>query len=386
MSKHRLDDLLADGTIDKLLVECRTDREMSSRLGVTIDALQKWRGRRGLDAGYRKIDKSIEYSISGIRIEYADTQIRNDFADEERTQPSIQIEAPRTWHASDFRNPEALPYNDTPEHVSRKLTREECPDGTLILWTSDIHVPIHNEPVVRLMIDCAERTGVSRVVVGGDGLDFNCLSMHKKESARTVKHATILEEVEPGRWLMDWFATKRSTWILGNHEDRLKRFIDENPAFHGSVAGNFAQVVNLPSGIEVLPQGSEVRLGNLSMRHLDAEFKNGTGGKYPAQRLLEMLPDQSTIGGHLHRISQARRTTRDEEGIKRTRCAWVMGHLSHEHMHYNYVSTTPNWQTGFGLVRVWWEDDRPRWSVYQIEVLFDRYNRPYFEFGGWLYR
>jgi hypothetical protein len=270
--------------------------------------------------------------------------------------------------------------------MTRRLTKEECPDGTLMLWMSDVHIPIHNEPVCRLIVECAERAGVSQVTIGGDGLDFNCLSKHAKESHRTVSHATILEEVEPGRWLMNWWASKRSRWVLGNHEDRLKRFVDENPAFHGSVVGNFAQVVNLPSGIEVIPQAGRIQVGNLTLCHLDAEFKNSSGGKNPAQRVLEMLPDHSTIGGHFHRICQARRTTIDEYGIKRTRCAWIVGHLSHEHLHYGYVSTTPNWQTGFGLIRFWWEDDRPRWSVYQIEVLFDRHNRPYFEFEGRLYR
>lgn len=295
------------------------------------------------------------------------------------------------FEAADFRDEDKVratnaPYQPPVTPLSRKLTRDELPDGSLILWASDIHIPIHNEAACRLMVECAERNGVTRVVAGGDILDMNCLSKHAPESRRSVEHATILEEVEPGRWLLNWFATKQTDLILGNHEDRLKRFVDDNPVFHGSVASNFAKVVELPDGINVIPQGGEVRLGNLSMCHLDALLKNGTGGKYPAQRVLDLQPDHSTIGGHVHRITQARRTSLDEDGIKRTRCAWTMGHMSHEHMHHNYVSVSPNWQTGFGLIRVWWEGDRPRWSVYPIEVLFDRYNRPYFEFNGAVHR
>jgi hypothetical protein len=273
---------------------------------------------------------------------------------------------------------------DSEQRHIKKLTRKDCPDGTLMLWASDIHIPIQNDPVCRLMVECAERAGVTRVIAGGDILDINCLSKHAKESHRTVEHATILEEVEPGRWLLDWFATKNTTMFLGNHELRLKRFIDENPAFHGSVAGNFAKVCDLPAGIEVIE--GEVRLGNLALFHGHDEFKNGTGGKYPAQKILDMFPDQSSIHGHLHRFGTAYRTTVDEDGVKRTRRVYSMAHLSHEHMHYGYVSRNPNWQTGFGLIRVWWEDDRPRWTVYQVEVLFDRNNRPYFEFEGRLYR
>jgi hypothetical protein len=213
---------------------------------------------------------------------------------------------------------------------------------------------------------------------------MNCLSKHAKESARTVAHATVLEEVEPARWFLNWAATKPCDYLLGNHEDRLKRFIDENPAFHGSLASNLGKMCDLPPSINVLD--GEVRIGNLSIVHGHHQFKNGSGGKYPAQRLLDLQPDQSTIAGHVHRQHQACRTTRDEDGIKRTRRATTLGHLSHEHMHYGYVSSSPNWQTGFAFIRFWWDDDRPRWSLYPIEVLFDRHDRPYFEFNGIVHR
>jgi hypothetical protein len=289
------------------------------------------------------------------------------------------------WQPSDFRNPEALPYEPPVTPMVRKLTRDECPDGTLILWASDIHIPIHHEEACRLMVECAERSGVKRAVIGGDGLDMNCLSTHAKESRRTVKHATIMAEIEPGRWLLDWFATKETDYVLGNHEDRLKRFIDENPAFHGSLVSNFGKICELPSRINVIPQAGEVRLGNLAFVHGDAEFKNGTGGKYPASKLLEVYPEQSTICGHVHRMATACRTARDEDGIHRTRRAWTMGHMSVEEMHYGYVSKNPNWQNGFAMIRVYWEGNRPRWTVYPIEVLSDRRNRPYFEFEGRVY-
>lgn len=289
------------------------------------------------------------------------------------------------FDASDFRNPEALPYQPPSTPMVRKLTQAECPTGSRILWVSDVHIPIHNEAALRLMVECAEQSGVTHVVAGGDIFDFNCLSQHDKEAYRTVEHATLLEEVEPGRWFMDWLASKRSIIILGNHEGRLNRFVDRNPAFHGSVMSNFAQLVNLPRGIEVVPQGGSVRLGNLSMRHMDAEFKNSGGGKYPAQRVLDMYPDESNIGGHCHRKSVARRTTRDEDGIKRTRCVWMMGHMSNEDDHLGYMSPSPNWQTGFGFVDVYWVDGRPRWTVTQVEVLFDSRNRPYFQFERRVY-
>jgi hypothetical protein len=425
-SPGRLDSMLSDGTLCHLAYVSKNQSDLARRCGITPDAFISWRIRfrvkngvsaptfeelqRGLPVERGVLTDAQNLAVArvfqqGPRVHPERDEIsdrgpeitdRDDFDvdvsdwDDEPTQPNAQTPTVvGARNPPDFSNwPEALNDNwRTHEQPasSRKLTREDCPDGSLILWASDVHIPIHNDVACRLMVECAERSGVSRVIAGGDILDLNCLSKHAKESRRTVEHATILEEVEPGRWLLDWFATKPTDYILGNHEDRLKRFVDENPAFHGSLVSNFAQVTNLPSGINVLPQGGEVRLGSLSARHLDAEFKNSSGGKYPAQRVLEMLPDQSTIGGHVHRITTACRTTRDEHGINRTHKAWTMGHMSHEHMHSNYVSSSPNWQEGFGMIRVCWEGERPRFSVYQIEVLRDRNNRPMFEWDGYWY-
>lgn len=378
--------MLADGRLAAAAVGAQAWADVARRIGVTPKALTCARKRAGARVPSLEELQGAPRFANSESVPSTSTAIPNmgtPPANENRWPNLLEFEA------ATFRDESAVyraPYVSPAAQSFRKWTQADAPDGTLAMWISDVHIPIQDDPALRLAVECAERMGVTRVVAGGDILDMNCLSKHAKESRRTVEHATVLEEVEPGRWFLDWLATKQTDFIIGNHEDRLKRFIDENPAFHGSVASNFGAVVQLPSGINVLPQGGEVRLGNLSARHLDAEFKRSTGGKYPAQRLLDMLPDQSTIGGHLHRISQARRTTRDEDGIRRTRCAWVMGHMSIEEMHYGYVSTAPNWQTGFGLIRVFWEDGRPRWSVYPVEVLFDRYNRPYFEFGGHVYR
>lgn len=364
---------LQSGELASAAVGAQSLADVAKALGVSLDAFYCAREHLKQD---------------GVAITLESLQAHGIPASAERSLaggPALAAFDAEPWQPDDFRNPEQLPYVAPTAPMTRKITRDECPDGTTYLWLSDVHIPIQNDPALRLAVECAERIGVTDVIAGGDIFDFNCLSTHPKEAHRVVEHGTVLEEIEPGRWLLDWFAKKRTKLILGNHEGRLNRFIDANPAFHGSVLGNFAQVVNLPAGIEVIPQGGEVRLGSLSCRHLDAEFKRGTGGAHPAAKLLAMLPSQSTIGGHLHRIAMARRTTKDEDGIDRTHCAWLMGHMSHEANHYSYVSTSPNWQTGFGIIRAWWDGDRPRFSVYQIEVLFDRYNRPYFEFDGRLY-
>lgn len=277
----------------------------------------------------------------------------------------------------------------------RNLSKKEVPDGSLMLFVSDVHIGIEHTTALRLMVEACEALGVTHVIAGGDILDMHCISEHPKDPDRILAAGTLLEEVESGRWLLNWFATRPCVFIQGNHEGRLDRFIAKHaPALYGTAAGSLKALAQLPSGIEVLPWvdgTSEVRLGNLSMCHLDGEFKRGTGGKNPAQRVLEMLPDQSTMGGHVHRISQARRTSKDEHGVPRTRAAWTSGHMSHEHKHHAYAGKVPNWQMGFILIRVFWErsatqGDRPRFFPEPVEIHFDRRNKPYFCVYGRMFR
>lgn len=271
--------------------------------------------------------------------------------------------------------------------VVRGLTRAEVPDNSLILWVSDVHIPIHHEGALGLMIEAAEAEGVTHVAAGGDILDCHCLMKRPKEADRILEAGTLLEEVEPGRWFLEWLATRPSWYLLGNHEDRLDRFIAEDALpLYGTAAAAIADLVQIPPAIEVLPSGSEIRLGNLALTHGHAEFGQGSGGKYPARRLLEMAPDQSTIAGHVHRMDVARRTSRDEHGVNRTRMAMTMGHMSREERHHQYAGKHPNWQMGFGFIRAWWDGPRPRWNVTPVEVMFNRRNRPYFEHGGRIYQ
>lgn len=270
----------------------------------------------------------------------------------------------------------------------RRLTKAEVPDGSILGWVSDVHLPIENTDALRLMCSAWEAIGVSHIVAGGDILDLHCLSGHDRDPARSIEHGTLRAEVEPGRWFLNFLATRNCYYLTGNHETRLDRFLarPENQALYDNPSVGLRDLVGIPSTIELLPDGVELHLGNLVLTHGHNEFKKGTGGPNPAKRMLEMAPDWSTIFGHLHRVSQYRRTSRDERGVARTRAAWGMPHMSIEKAHYSYVSRHPNWQTGFGVITVYWEGNRPRWDVTQVEIHFDRRNRPYCSLWGKLYR
>jgi hypothetical protein len=54
--------------------------------------------------------------------------------------------------------------------------------------------------------------------------------------------------------------------------------------------------------------------------------------------------------------------------------------------HYQYAGRTPDWQQGFGLIRVWYEDNKPRFTIYPIHIHRTRRGLPIFEHNGHVYR
>ncbi len=253
----------------------------------------------------------------------------------------------------------------------RKLTKAEVPHGSRIGVLSDIHIGIHDVPAVRAAIEYLEKWGCTHVILNGDIYDCATVAPHKKKAAlASLQNGSLLHEASTGRWILEWALTRPCIMGVGNHEDWINDL-----AVHPGLAGTYSvkSALGLPDNLEILDWGYQIRLGSLVIEHGDL-FKSF--GQNPAQRVLNVQPDCTTIIGHVHRESFASKTTPDEDGVMRTRAAYSTGHLSIPEEHHDYAGRAPNWQQGFSTVEVWWEGDRPRFHVDLVEIHRDRRNRP----------
>jgi hypothetical protein len=268
--------------------------------------------------------------------------------------------------------------------LTDRLTRREVPDGSTLAFWSDIHGGIHDDPALRVAVSVAEAAGVTHNIFGGDILDCGVSSRHdEKRSRALLDYSSLAAEAETLRWFINWGVTRPTRWIVGNHEDWLvQRLLSEPSTSHL----DWWTVLNLPSTMKYLPRFSMIRLGSLVMEHGDGLFPRGNGGRYPASRVLDMLPDQSTVIGHLHHSDSAVRTSLDEAGIARLRRAEVNGHLSIVEKHTSYAGRHPNWQQRFILIRVWWLEGRPRYTIIPVDIHRTRRGAPIAEFEGRIYR
>lgn len=270
--------------------------------------------------------------------------------------------------------------------ITRKLSRAEVPDGSLIAVLSDIHIPIHDEDAVKLVIECCEKAGVTHVILNGDIADCGPASRHPDKQKRAVlDEGCLRESVAAGLWIFDWARTRPCWYIFGNHEAWVENYIKKSPELKGTRTTTLLGLWDDGCGWEVLPNLGKVALGNRMWEHGNAILPKGNGGTNPAYKIRQKVPDFTTSIGHLHTSFRSFWTSPDAEGIPRTRGAHGNGHLSIPEEHEDY-SPYSNWQQSFELTRVWYDGKRIRWTTDQPEIHRDRYNRPVLEYQGKVYR
>jgi len=264
------------------------------------------------------------------------------------------------------------------------VKRPKFDRDVLLAFISDTHGGIHDDPACRVAASVCEAAGVDAIYGVGDILDCGVSSRHPSKAKKSaIDWGTQKKERDSFDWFLKWMATRPgSIYVLGNHEAWLANAIEEDPKFCHM---DFAEVMRIPSGIEVLPQYSRIRIGSLVMEHGDAIFPKSGGGANPAYRLLDLFPDQSTIIGHLHHADSSFRTTYGEDEVPRFRRGEVNGHLSDIEKHIDYAGRQPGkagWQQRFILVRIWHFAGKPRFTIMPVDIWRDPKNRPTAEWEG----
>lgn len=258
--------------------------------------------------------------------------------------------------------------------------------GTKLGIFGDVHIGIHDEPAMRVLIECFEHAGVDLAVANGDIHDCGPVSRHEgKRRLAALESGQLAEEAASGRWIIDWLTTRPTIYGTGNHEAWIDAL-----ALQTNTVGTLtvATALGLPTGPDftVLPHGYQIRIGSLVIEHGDITLGKGTGGIHLAANILRKYPNQTTIVNHFHRQDYAVHTTPDQRGINRSHAAFTLGHVSDSTAHTEYAGRTPNWQQGGAIVDLWGDSGKLRYTVSHVEIHRDRYNRPVAYHAGRVFR
>jgi predicted phosphodiesterase len=218
----------------------------------------------------------------------------------------------------------------------------DTPGRWLVL--SDIHLPCHDRQAVELAVSRAKIDGVAGVILNGDLLDSHEISDHDKDPSAP----RYVQEIEYGvrfwRWLREQLPTCRLVYKLGNHEERLTRYVySRAPALFGLQAVTIQSLLELDAvGVELVADKRVVKLGKLHLVH-GHEYRGG-GGVNPA-RWLYLRARSVAMSGHFHRTSEHH--ARDIAG--KYEAAWSTGCLCDLKPLYAPLN---EWNHGWAVVEV----------------------------------
>lgn len=213
-----------------------------------------------------------------------------------------------------------------------------------VAFPTDYHAPYHNPYAVRIACKIIHDYKPTILISGGDGLDFYGISFFSKDPSR-VKNG-LQHEIDSFRKVQQQIndaAGKANKYMLiGNHEDRWRRFLWDNPELYGLRALTIEKVLELDD--LDLSMRDNIVIGKCEFRHGDFVSMHSA---YTAKKHLENTGYQRSIfHGHTHRLGSYFKTT--SNGVVMAHESGCLADIDKA----DYVKGITNWQNGLVLVNI----------------------------------
>ncbi|MFA5559447.1 MAG: metallophosphoesterase [Methanofastidiosum sp.] len=238
------------------------------------------------------------------------------------------------------------------------------------LVINDLHVPYQDNELLSLVLKFAKNLKPDKLFILGDFMDFYSISRFDRDPSRVLK---LENEFDAGREILGWIreTVKGDIYFLaGNHEDRLRKFLWNNPVLHGCI--NIEDKLNFKNfDIRYYEYGKNfVYKDKLVYTHGNKINKYSA---YTAKNLLDDL-GMSVISAHTHRLGMHYKT--DYSGAK---VGVENGCLCEfENAMQWFRREIIDWQRGVSVIK--WHEDR--FNIQQLCIpkdLFIIYGKNYYE-------
>jgi len=229
-----------------------------------------------------------------------------------------------------------------------------------VAFPTDEHYPFQDERARSVALQIVQDFDPHVRIAGSDGMDFYSISKYSKNPAR-MKGTNLQNEINKWqagqREWMDAAPNAHGYFLIGNHEDRLRRYIWNHPEISDLEVLKLQNILELfKFDIYWSEAGSkELNLYNkVVLKHGSYVRKNSA---YTAKAELEKEHYSiSVVAGHTHRGGTVYATTR--HGLVIGQEAFCLCTLNPEYM------DNPNWQQGIVLIDV----DRNHLSIEPIPI------------------
>lgn len=192
--------------------------------------------------------------------------------------------------------PDAVTFDTTPFTINTSGT-----------WgvISDVHIPFHDLPTLRLFIKECKQRGAVGVLLNGDIMDF----YHASDHLRDPSLPALKRELNAGKafisWLREALPRVRIVYRDGNHEERLKHYLYRKaPELSDLDEIRLPHLLRFSSyGIEYVTDRRLVMVGKLPVIH-GHEYKTGVSAPVNPARGLYLRAKQSAMVSHHHNPSK----------------------------------------------------------------------------------
>ncbi len=204
-----------------------------------------------------------------------------------------------------------------------------------VFFIADLHIPYEDKAKVNRTLDDISRETPDIVVLGGDILDFYTISRFRKDPDRASQLQKELNKYYNFMTRLRKVHSGQLIYLVGNHEERLEKYLMENPELHG------LDVLQLPNLLKADKYNMNV---TDEWTYKDVLFKHGDRvTKYNAAAEL-IRENMSGISGHKHNYNVASNTTRTSNAT------WISAPCLCDIIKADYVKN-PNWQQGYVVMR-----------------------------------
>jgi hypothetical protein len=218
---------------------------------------------------------------------------------------------------------------------------------TRVVFPTDEHHPFVDWKALALAMKITKKFKPDVRFAGSDGVDFYSISKFDKDP--DLFKSGLQAELDS--WTTAQRLWKKVTpgaevyFLVGNHEDRLRKYLWKHPELHGLRALSLESIFKFKElGIKMAQYDGQEQVfyNQLIVKH--GSIVRGHSGYTARAEIEKEMYQISTLSGHTHRGGQVMVTTRD--GVKQAVEGFCLCDVSPNYLH------KPNWQNGLVLATV----------------------------------
>ena len=160
----------------------------------------------------------------------------------------------------------------------------------------DIHYPKHSKECMNIVFKFAKDFKPDYMVLGGDQMDFGCISHHNKGKIRLTENARLKKDYRGFQVeildKLDAAIPKKCKryFMIGNHEYWIERLVDDNPQLEGLV--EIEDNLHL-SNYKIIQFNNVLSIGEINFIH------GIWANKYHAEKNIRIY-NKNIFSGHVH--------------------------------------------------------------------------------------